>query len=132
MAEKKRHGAPELPFPWRKAYPIAGSAADDLENAFVTPFDVKWDYLINWDHEFIGKEALLNISKNPPRTCVTLEWNAEDVGKVYATQFMDRNVEPCDDLSNVGDVDTMPLIHVISKVLKDGKMIGVTAGRIQK
>ena len=44
------------------------SASDDVQNAFVTPFDVKWDYLINWNHDFVGKEALQKIAENPKRT----------------------------------------------------------------
>lgn len=31
-------------------YDFHSSASDDIQNGFVTPFDVKWEYLINWDH----------------------------------------------------------------------------------
>ena len=60
MAEKKRHGAPELPFPWRKAYPIAGSAADDLENAFedVVIDESDMDMLFNEDSVQMSLEDL--------------------------------------------------------------------------
>lgn len=110
-----------------KVYNFFGSAADDIENAFVTPFDVDWDYLINYDHDFIGKAALEKIKKNPPRKCVTLEWNAEDVGKVFASQFMGTDMKPADDITSVGDGGEAAF--VMSKVMADGKMIGVSAGR---
>lgn len=109
-------------------YNFHGSAADDPENAFVTPFDVDWDYLINYDHDFVGKEALLKIKENPPRKAVTLEWNAEDVGKVFATQFEGTDVDPVDDITSVGDGGELPF--VISKVMDGDKMVGVASGRI--
>lgn len=114
-------------FMFPKFYPFFGSAADDPQNAFVTPFDVGWDYLISFDHDFVGKEALQEIAKNPPRKCVTLEWNAADVGAVFASQFMGTDVEPADDISRVGDGADEPF--VMSKVLLEGKMIGMTSGR---
>ena len=109
--------------------PVLGSASDDPENAFVTPFDVGWEYLINWDHDFIGREALLAIRDDPPRTCVTLEWDALDIGRVFATQFLGRGVDPCDDISSIGGGGGgAPL--VASKVLDaEGNMVGVATGR---
>ena len=108
-------------------YPFLGSASDDPENAFVTPFDIDWDNRINFDHEFMGKEALLEIKKNPPKKVVTLEWNPEDVGKVFASQFSGSSVEPTDEIIEIGDGGDKPFI--MSKVLADGKMIGMTSGR---
>lgn len=114
--------------PMHKAgYHFLGSAADNPQNAFVTPFDVKWEYLINYDHDFIGKAALEQLKKNPPRTAVTLEWDAGDVGKVFASQFMGKDTEPCDEIVSTGDGGEAPFF--MSKVLADGKMIGMTAGR---
>jgi len=109
-------------------YPYLGSASYDPENSFVTPFDVDWDYLISYDHDFIGKEALLAISKNPPRKVVTLEWNADDVAQVFASQFRGNGVEPTDNI--IGDGDCSLDGFVISKVLAEGKMIGVASGRL--
>ncbi|MDO5794927.1 MAG: hypothetical protein Q4Q00_12160 [Turicibacter sp.] len=110
-----------------KSYPFFGSASDDIENAFVTPFDVGWDYLINYDHDFIGKEALMRLRENPPKKVVTLEWNAEDVGKVFASQFVGTDVEPTDEIIAVGDGGEAQF--VISKVMANEKMIGVASGR---
>lgn len=110
----------------KEHYDFHGSAADDPENLFVTPYDIKWDYIINYDHDFVGKEALLEIAKNPPRTAVTLEWNLEDVGAAYAAQIRNTNYIIYDDISqkcfNAGST---------SKVLADKKMIGITSGRVR-
>lgn len=111
-----------------KVYNFFGSANDDIDNSFVTPFDVSWDYLINYDHEFIGKAALLELKQKQPRKAVTLEWDADDVGKVFASQFRGTSVKPCDEIISVGDGGNAPF--VISKVLDGDKMIGVASGRI--
>ncbi|AWW25887.1 aminomethyltransferase family protein [Acetobacterium sp. KB-1] len=113
----------------RTNYPFEGSASDNVENAFVTPFDLDWDYLINWDHDFIGKETLLKIKDNPPRKITTLEWNAEDVAAVVASSFMGQDVEPAADITSTGDGGERPF--VMSKVMLDGKVIGVATGRTQ-
>lgn len=113
--------------PLMKVYNFKGSAADDNENAFVTPFDVGWDYLINYDHDFIGKDALAKIKENQPRKPVTLEWNAEDVGKVFATQFEGTGVTPIDDITSTGDGGEAQF--VMSKVMDGDTMVGVATGR---
>ena len=112
------------------SYDFHGSAAYDVQNGFVTPYDVKWEYLINWDHDFIGKEALQKIAENPPRTCVTLEWNPEDIGKAFASQFKGKFVMPWDDISNFADSNTTDFF-VISKIMDGDKMIGVASGRVR-
>lgn len=66
---------------------LTGSVGEDLESRFVTPYDVGWGFIVNFNHDFRGKEALEKIAEQPPRTVTTLEWNGEDVGKVFATMF---------------------------------------------
>ena len=110
-------------------YSFLGSASDEPENAFVTPFELSWDYLIDYNHDFIGKEALLKIRENPLKKCVTLEWNAEDVGTVFASQFMGRETKPFEEITSNGDGGEAPFI--MSKVMFGDKMIGMTSGRIR-
>ncbi|VUC34634.1 unnamed protein product [Clonostachys rosea] len=58
-----------------------------------TPFDLGWGWLVNFDHDFIGKQALEAISMDPPNVLVTLEWNSEDVVDVYASMFRQETLE---------------------------------------
>jgi glycine cleavage system aminomethyltransferase T len=109
-------------------YVFGGSCNDDENNYFVTPYDVDWDYLIKYDHDFIGRAALEQIAKNPPSKVVTLEWDADDVGFIFASQFKGKGVEPYDDISKTGDNDLLPMFNAC-KVLLDGKVIGRTSGR---
>lgn len=115
---------------------LKGSCVEDEENYYVTPYDVGWGYLVNFDHDFLGKESLEKIDKNPPRKPVTLEWNTADVSDVYASQFSGTNVEPMERIDT--PLDFMDAFHEIpgggglyaSKVLVDGKQIGIASGRI--
>lgn len=110
---------------------LAGSASMDEENFFATPFDVGWGYLVNFDHDFMGKEALQALSKNPPRKMVTLEWNTEDVGDVFMSQFKGKDVdyyEPIEYPSSASDASQQIRIRG-DHVMKDGKIIGIATGK---
>jgi vanillate/3-O-methylgallate O-demethylase len=43
---------------------------------------------VKFDHDFIGREALEKIAKQPHRKKVTFAWNGEDLAKVYASLFV--------------------------------------------
>ena len=75
---------------------LCGSAAGDPAMFAVNPYEVDWDYLINFDHDFMGKEALLELKDAPNRKVVTLEWNAEDVGDVFMSQIRGTECEMYD------------------------------------
>lgn len=118
---------------------LQGSVGNDTSVRYMTPFDTKWDDVISWDHEFTGKAALQKIAENPPRTVVTLVWNADDVADVYASQF--RPGEPYDLMDQPHDMDFSsgtidsdtgqfkPWAYRADWVLLDGKKIGIASGR---
>lgn len=113
---------------------LVGSVGDDLESRFVTPYDVGWEYLIKFDHDFIGKTALEEIAKNPKRTMVTLEWNPDDLGEIFASQFRGQEVEPFESMDdrpmdmyyNSG----FSMYYHADKVLAEGKEVGISSGRL--
>lgn len=114
---------------------LVGSVGEDLETRFVTPYDVGWGFLVKFNHEFRGRDALEQIAENPDKTVTTLEWNAEDIGEVFATMFRPGEV-PCDDISKQSD---LPLgensfyghcSYRADRVLYNGEDIGITSGRI--
>lgn len=114
-----------LKFP---GFPLCGSAANDEENYYVTPYDVGWGNLVNFDHEFPGKAALEEYAKKPQKKVVTLEWNIEDLKDIYVAEV-------------TGDIDADEGIEgyredlaefrraYADKVLVNGEMIGVAVGR---
>jgi glycine cleavage system aminomethyltransferase T len=69
---------------------IGGSFnSDDISDYYVTPIEMGYEHVIDFDKDFIGKEALEEEVENPRREKVTLEWNSEDVIDVYASLFRD-------------------------------------------
>lgn len=67
---------------------IGGSfVSDNIEDYYVTPYEMGYGPFVKFDHDFIGREALEKISKEPQRKKVTLAWNKEDVAKVFGSLF---------------------------------------------
>ena len=124
-----------------------GSLGDDLGKRYVTPFDVGWENRIHWDHSFPGREALAEIAADPPRTVVTLEWNADDIADVYRSQFaglaagepyMPLDLSgPSDVLQDAGVPDPvtgLPMAkdyHADLVLSASGAEIGFSAGRVE-
>ncbi len=114
---------------WLKgtSYPASASLggsfySDNIEDYYLTPYDLGYGNFVKFDHEFIGKEALEKIVNNQKRKKVTLVWNGEDVAKAQATMFHSGG-DP------VKYID-MPLANYATlpydKVVKDGKTVGVS------
>ena len=110
-----------------------GSCREDKENYYVTPYDVGWGYLVNFNRDFVGKEALQKLAANPPQTPVTLEWDPDDVADVYASQYRGTDVEPYDPIDapkDFGDPAPGNTGFRMDKVLVGGKQVGRASGRI--
>jgi vanillate/3-O-methylgallate O-demethylase len=116
---------------------LEGSSTD-IEERFVNPYEIGCGMLVKFTHDFQGREALEKIAEHPTRTCVTLEWNAEDVGKVAATQYArgqqpaDDITEPCD-LNMIRNAATGSFVYRADEVYTtDGKTkLGIATGRIR-
>ena len=110
---------------------LSGSAAENPDQFYMSPYDVGWGHLVNFELDFIGKEALLKIRDNPPKRVVTLEWNTEDVGDVFMSQFRGEDVEPFDPIEQytvLSDASGGATIRG-DFVMADGKNIGIATGK---
>ena len=58
-----------------------------IEDYYLTPYQLGYGFYVKFDHEFIGADALRDMSDLPHRRKVTLEWNPEDVGRVLTSIF---------------------------------------------
>ena len=75
---------------WEGKFQIASSfRSANIEDYYVTPYDLGYGHIVKFDHDFIGRDALEEISKAPERTKVTLVWNSEDVVRIFSSLLED-------------------------------------------
>ena len=96
--------------------------SDNIEDYYVTPYELGYGSFVKFDHDFIGGEALEKIAGAAHRKKVTFAWNGDDVGKVFRSMF-----DP--DGENYKYID-LPLSNYASasydKVLNGDKMVGLS------
>ncbi len=101
---------------------IGGSFnSGNIEDYYLTPYELGYGPFIKFDHEFIGRQALEKMAGKPHRRKVTLAWNADDVLKAFRSML-----EPGDPYKYLD----MPLSNYTSasydKLLKGGKTVGLS------
>lgn len=73
---------------WEASTELGGSFTPaNIEDYYVTPFDLGYKHLVKFDHDFFGKEALAQIPDEERREKVTFVWDPEDVMQVHRSQF---------------------------------------------
>jgi len=71
---------------WEGRFSIAGSfVPTDIEDYYVTPYDLGYGHIVKFDHDFIGRDALEAIAQHPPRKKVTLVWDTADVLRIVGS-----------------------------------------------
>lgn len=96
--------------------------SDRIEDYYQTPWDLGYGKLIRFeDHEFIGKQALLAMQDQPHRTKKWLQWNSEDVMKVFQSMFNKGDRYKHMEMP-AAQYATLPF----DRVMLDGKMVGVS------
>lgn len=67
---------------------LGGSlVSDNVEDYYLTPFDIGYGHIVKFDHDFIGRAALEAKKDQPHKKKVTLRWGKDDVVKVFASMF---------------------------------------------
>ncbi len=67
---------------------IGGSfESDNIEDYYMSPYDLGYGPFVKFDHDFIGREALEKMQAEPQRKKVTFAWDSEDVLKAFASMF---------------------------------------------
>lgn len=65
--------------------------SENIEDYYLTPWDLGYGSFVSFDHDFVGRPALEEIADKPPRTKVTLAWNGEDVTRAMGGLFGPRS-----------------------------------------
>jgi syringate O-demethylase len=102
---------------------LGGSfSSPNIEDYYLTPWDLGYGMVVKFDHDFIGREALEKMAATPPRRKkVTLALNSEDVQRGIATMYGPHPRTKYFDFPSAV-YSTLPY----DKVMKDGKVIGVS------
>jgi len=101
---------------------IGGSFnSKNIEDYYMTPYELGYGPFVKFDHDFIGREALERMATKPQRKKVTFAWNSEDVLKVFQSLFEPGEIYKYIDL---------PLSNYASasydQVLGGGKTVGLS------
>lgn len=67
---------------------VAGSyVSDNIEDYYLTPWELGYGSFVKFDHEFIGREALEKLDPATQRKKVTLAWDAEDIQRIQSSLY---------------------------------------------
>lgn len=94
---------------------------EDVRDYYLTPFELDYGRLIHWDHDFLGRDALLAMKDRPHRQKVTLVWSKDDVLKVFASLMEEGEMCMWMDLPSSDYA-----IHPYDRVEKDGQLVGIS------
>jgi syringate O-demethylase len=95
--------------------------SDNIEDYYLTPWDLGYGPIVKFDHEFVGREALEKIAKNPKRTKVTLALNSADVMKAMGTMF-----DKGDRAKGFEFPSAVYATWPYDKVVRNGKTVGIS------
>ena len=101
---------------------LGGSmVSDNIEDYYLTPYDLGYGGFTKFDHDFIGRAALEKMAGEPHRKKVTLTWNSNDVIRIFSTMFLAENRAKYMDMP-ASHYATLPY----DKIMVDGKQVGIS------
>jgi syringate O-demethylase len=101
---------------------IGGSfSTANIEDYYLTPWDLGYGLFVKFDHDFIGREALEQTASNPRRGKVTLALNSQDVTRVISSQL-----ESDDRAKFIEFPSAVYSMHPYDKVMVNGDTIGIS------
>ena len=73
---------------WEANASIGGSfASGNIEDYYLTPWDLGYGHVVKFDHDFIGRAALERLAGQPHKRKVWLRWNDDDVARIVASSL---------------------------------------------
>ena len=69
---------------------LAGSfVSADIEDYYLTPWELGYGSFVKFDHDFIGRDALQRVDIAAQRKKVTFAWNTEDLATIFTSMLSD-------------------------------------------
>ncbi|HWL46250.1 MAG TPA: aminomethyl transferase family protein [Sphingomonadaceae bacterium] len=105
------------------AYGSLGGSMDstDVADYYVTPYDIGYGKVVNFDHDFVGRAALEGLAKQPRRDKVSLLWNPEDVAAALRSWM-----EPGTPVKYIELPKARYAWFQMDKVLRNGRQVGIS------
>lgn len=101
---------------------LGGSmVSSNIEDYYLTPYDLGYGGFTKFDHDFIGREALMKLAEKPSRKKVTLTWDSDDVIRIFATMFQAKDRCKYMDLP-ASHYATLPYDMIVS----GGRQVGIS------
>jgi len=101
---------------------IGGSFySDNIEDYYLTPWDIGYGPIVKFDHDFIGRAALEKKANGPHRKKVTLALDTDHVLKTIATAF-----NKTDRAKFMEFPSAVYSMHPFDRVLANGKAAGLS------
>lgn len=73
---------------WETRIQLGGSfRSGRIEDYYVSPWDMGYDRLIKFDHDFIGRDEIERMCDRPRRTGVSLIWNKDDLTEIFRSML---------------------------------------------
>ncbi len=108
--------------PAARAGSIAGSfTSENIEDFYLTPYDLGYGRSVSFDHDFIGRAALERHAAQQSRQKVTLVWNPEDVAAAIQSLL-----EPGIPAKYIDFPKARYGQHQVDRVLVDGADVGIS------
>ncbi|RBY82432.1 aminomethyl transferase family protein [Geodermatophilus sp. TF02-6] len=108
--------------PVEKVGSIGGSLdSADITDYYLTPYDIGYGKTVRFDHDFVGRAALERMAQAPPRTKVTLVWNADDVTAAIGSLYREGPGAKYIDMPKARYAT-----HHEDVVLADGQQVGIS------
>ncbi|SOD98383.1 aminomethyltransferase family protein [Blastococcus haudaquaticus] len=108
--------------PVSKVGSLGGSLdSPHIRDYYLTPFDIGYGKTVRFDHDFVGREALEDLAEAPPRTKMTLVWNADDVTAAVGAMY-----RPGPGAKYIEMPKARYATHHEDKVLVDGRQVGIS------
>ncbi|MEX2365927.1 MAG: hypothetical protein WD601_04940 [Pseudohongiellaceae bacterium] len=102
---------------------LGGSfVSENIEDYYLTPYELGYGFFVKFDHEFIGREALEQLAQQPQRRKVTLALNPDDVINTIASMYY-KDEERAKFIDYPSAVYAM---YPYDKVMVDDKLIGLS------